>query len=337
MKLKRILSFVLAVAMTLSLCPDIVLPTDAADDYNLLTNGDFTQGSTGWTNNGIAPAATISDGVLTLANQKTASGDARTYSAMQLSPGTYQISFDVKGTPAQYRPYVGVSKNYWTNDYGQYFMYHYSLNDTTWTTITETFTVPESAADANTGLAPVYVTIWGSNDSFAPLTQMQFDNFAVRKVLNVSAELRDAALSEDIKTVPQGVGYTNTLTPTTGYEISKVTVTMGGTEVADAYDAQTGKISIPAVTGELHIQVETAEIDTTNLLSNGNFTQGSTGWTSNGIAPEATVSGGVLTLPAEKTASGDARTYQTVQLAPGSYQLSFDVKARLPSTVPMWV
>ena len=326
MKLKRILSFVLAVAMTLSLCPDIVLPTDAADDYNLLTNGDFTQGSTGWTNNGIAPAATISDGVLTLANQKTASGDARTYSTMQLSSGTYQISFDVKGTPAQYRPYVGVSKNYWTNDYGQYFMYHYSLNDTTWTTITETFTVPESAADANTGLAPVYVTIWGNNGSYAPLTQMQFDNFAVRKVLNVSAELRDAALSEDIKTVPQGVGYTNTLTPTTGYEISKVTVTMGGTEVADVYDAQTGKISIPAVTGDLHIQAEAIALDAGNLLFNGSFNQGSNGWTGNGIAPEATISDGVLTLPAEKTASGDARTYQALQLAPGSYQLSFDVK-----------
>ena len=98
MKLKRVLSFILIAAMMVSFCYSIALPIGAADDYNLLINGNFEQGNTGWANNGIAPAATIADGVLTLSTERTASGDARTYYAMQLAPGTYQLSFDVKGT-----------------------------------------------------------------------------------------------------------------------------------------------------------------------------------------------------------------------------------------------
>jgi hypothetical protein len=219
---------------------------------------------------------------------------------MQLAPGTYQLTFDAKGTPAQYRPYVGVSKNYWTNDYGQYFLYNYSLSDSNWTTITETFTVPASAADANTGLAPVYVTVWNSNGSYAPLTEMQLDNFAVRKLVNVTTELNNASLTTDIKTLLHGQSYVNTVTANAGYEISKVTVTMGGTEVANAYDAATGKISIAAVTGDLHIQVETVAIDATNLLVNGTFNQGTTGWANNGIAPVAVIADGVLTLSTGK-------------------------------------
>ena len=116
MKLKKVLSFILAAAMMLSFFPSIALPTSAADDYNLLINGNFEQGNTGWTHNAITPAATISDGVLTVTAEKASGGDARSYNMMQLTPGTYQISFDAKGTPNKYRPYVGVSKNYWTND-----------------------------------------------------------------------------------------------------------------------------------------------------------------------------------------------------------------------------
>ncbi len=324
MKLKKALSILLVAVMLVSVAPGIALPIRAADDYNLLTNGSFDQGNTGWANNGIAPAATIADGVLTLPAQKTASGDARTYQAMQLAPGSYQISFDVKGTPDKYRPYVGISKNYWTNDYGQYFMYNYPLSETAWTTVTETFTVPDSAAGAD-GLAPVYVTVWNSS-SYAPLTEMFLDNFAVYKLMKVSAQLSNAALSAEIATVAQGQSYENTVTPAAGYEISKVTVTMGGTEVTGAYDPNSGKICIAAVTGDLHIQVEAAAESGNNLLTNGNFSQGSTGWASNGIAPAATIADGVLTLPAQKTASGDARTYQAMQLTPGSYQISFDVK-----------
>ena len=404
MKLKRVLSLILAAAMLLSYFPGIAIPVRAADDYNLLVNGSFDQGNAGWANNGIAPVATIGNGVLTISAGKTASGDARTYYAMQLAPGKYQLSFDVKGIPAQYRPYVGVSKNYWTNDYGQYMLYNYNLSDSQWTTVTETFTVPASAADANTGLAPVYVTIWNSNGSYAPVTEMQFDNFAVRKMLKVTATLSNAALSSEITALAQGQGYENTVTASAGFEISKVTVTMGGTEVANAYDAATGMISIPvvtgdlhiqvetaqllkvtatlsnaalsseitalaqgqgyentvtasagfeiskvtvtmggaevanaydaatgkisiaAVTGDLHIQVETAAIDATNLLVNGTFNQGNTGWSNNGIAPIAVIADGVLTLSTGKTASGDARTYNVMQLAPGTYQLTFDAK-----------
>ena len=293
---------------------------------NLFANGRFDKGDAGWANNGIAPVAVIADGVLTLSTGKTASGDARTYYVMQLAPGTYQISFDAKGTPSAYRPYVGVSKNYWTNDYGQYMLYNYNLSDSKWTTITETFTVPASAADTATGLAPVYVTIWNSNGSYAPVTEMQFDNFALWKLLDVTAELNGAALSKEIRTVLPGQSYENTVTVKEGYEISRVTVTMGGAEVANAYDAATGKIRIPVVNGDLHIQVKTLVIAGKNLLVNGSFDQGNTGWANNGITPAAVIADGVMTLPAGKTASGDARTYNAMQLAPGTYQISFDAK-----------
>ena len=304
----------------------IQVKTAAIDIYNLISNGDFEQGSTGWANNGIAPVATIEGGALKVSTGKTASGDARTYNAMQLAPGTYQLSFAVKGRPGEYRPYVSVSKNYWSNDYGQYFMNKYGLSDTGWTTITEIFTVPESAADAATGLAPVYVTVWTSNTAYAPVTEMLFDNFEVRRVLNVTAELGGAALSSQIKTVIQGRSYENTLTANAGYKITQVTVTMGGVEVANAYDEATGKITVPAVTQDLHIQVKTVAVDVNNLIGNGNFEQGSTGWANNGIAPAATIEDGVLKVSTGKTASGDARTYNAMQLAPGTYQLSFDVK-----------
>jgi len=306
---------------------DLHIQVQAAqtDLGNELVNGNFDLGAAGWANNGIAPAATVADGVLTLPAQKTASGDARTYAALQLAPGTYQLSFDVKGTPVKYRPYVGVSKNYWTNDYGQYFMYDYSLSDTDWTTVTETFTIPESAAGAD-GLAPVYVTIWNSNQAYAPATEMQFDNFAVRKLLKITTELSNVTLSQTITEVAQGLSYENTVAADDGCAVSKVTVKMGGVVVPNAYDPQTGKLRIAAVTGDLLIQIEAAATDPSNLLTNGNFDQGNTGWANNGIAPTASISDGVLTLPAEKTASGDARTYAALQLAPGAYQLSFDVK-----------
>jgi hypothetical protein len=114
-------------------------------------------------------------------------------------------------------------------------MYDYNLSETEWTKVTASFIVPESAADANTGLAPVYVTIWSSNGSVAPVTEMQFDNFTVHKGLMVTTELSNAKLSADVKAVLPGQSYVNTVTAIPGYAISKVTVTMGGTEVTDAY------------------------------------------------------------------------------------------------------
>ncbi len=325
MKLKRVLSFILTVAMMVSLCPSIVLPADAADDYNLITNGNFDQGETGWEKNQHFTAGSVTDGVLVLPTTKTPSGDAIFYQSMNLAPGTYQLTFDGKGTANQYRPILYIGTNQWSNAYGKHFLKDFGFGEE-WNTATVQFTIPESAANTNTGLAPVYVSLWTSSGSYAPETEMQLDNFAVRKLINVSTELNNATLSQKITTVVQGQSYENTVTANTGYEISKVTVTMGGEKVANAYDAATGKISISAVTGDLSIQVETVATDATNLLVNGNFNQGNTGWANNGIAPTATISNGVLTLSAEKTTSGDARTYNVMQLVPGTYQLSFDVK-----------
>ena len=113
-------------------------------------------------------------------------------------------------------------------------MYRYDLRDDQWTTITEVFTVPESAADPNTGLAPVVVTVWNSNTAFAPVSEMHFDNFEVRKVLKVTTQLTNASLQKQIAGVVKGQDYVNTVVPTPGFEITQVVVKMGGvTEVKE--------------------------------------------------------------------------------------------------------
>jgi hypothetical protein len=59
---KRMLSWVLALALlTTCAISGLVLPASANE--NLLTNGDFEQGTTGWENNG---ETIVSDGSFTL-------------------------------------------------------------------------------------------------------------------------------------------------------------------------------------------------------------------------------------------------------------------------------
>ena len=84
----------------------------------------------------------------------------------------------------------------------------------------------------------------------------------------VTATLSHVTSSNAATTVEDGTAYAATLTAASGYEISAVTVTMGGTDVtATAYDGATGVVSIASVTGNVTITA-TAVIHTsyTNLV-----------------------------------------------------------------------
>ena len=71
MKLKRILSLILAAIMVLSYLPETTIVARAADDYNLLTNGNFDQGETGWGKNAHFTAGSVTDGALVVSTTKT--------------------------------------------------------------------------------------------------------------------------------------------------------------------------------------------------------------------------------------------------------------------------
>jgi hypothetical protein len=202
MKLKRVLSLILAAVIVLSYLPRTVITARAAEDYNLLTNGNFDQGETGWGKNANFTAGSVKDGVLVLPTTKT-NGDAIFYQSMNLVPGTYQLTFDGKGTANAYRPLLYIGINQWSKVYGEHFLKNFGFGEE-WKTATVQFTIPESAADANTGLAPVYVSLWTSNNSFAPESEMQFDNFAVKKLLKVTTNLSNAVLSSEITGVALG-------------------------------------------------------------------------------------------------------------------------------------
>lgn len=58
--------------------------------------------------------------------------------------------------------------------------------------------------------------------------------------------------------VVYGDSYSTTITPTSGYKIDSVTVTMNGTPINQAWDRTTGKLTIGSVTGPVVITVNTS-------------------------------------------------------------------------------
>ena len=72
--------------------------------------------------------------------------------------------------------------------------------------------------------------------------------------LTASYTLTKVTSSNTAATLYTNDFYTTTLTPDSGYEITTVTVTMGGVDITtDVYDSDTGVITIPCVTGNIAI------------------------------------------------------------------------------------
>lgn len=86
----------------------------------------------------------------------------------------------------------------------------------------------------------------------------------------ITAELVNVASSNRTSSVTEGASYSTTLTANDGYEISSVTVFMGGVDVtADVY--ADGVISIPAVTGNVEIVASAteSEVKEPELITDG--------------------------------------------------------------------
>lgn len=90
----------------------------------------------------------------------------------------------------------------------------------------------------------------------------------------VTNNLTDVTNSNSATRVTQGGSYSATLTPTSGYTINSVTVTMGGNDVTGtAYSS--GTISIANVTGDIVITAVATQRQATLLSITATFSQGS--------------------------------------------------------------
>lgn len=85
---------------------------------------------------------------------------------------------------------------------------------------------------------------------------------------SITNTLTNVTTSNDTVAAEDGTSYTATLTAKSGYTLGEVTVKMGGTDItATAYNADTGVISIAAVTGDVVITAKaTKEVSYHNLV-----------------------------------------------------------------------
>lgn len=108
---------------------------------------------------------------------------------------------------------------------------------------------------------------------------------AIANARSVTYALTNAASSNTASIVNDGDSYTTILSANSGYALSSVTVTMGGIDITDSvYNADTGNVSIPAVTGNVVITAA-AVVSRTDVLrqsvsSDGTPYNGGTGYKS---------------------------------------------------------
>lgn len=108
---------------------------------------------------------------------------------------------------------------------------------------------------------------------------------AISNARSITYALTNAASSNTASFVNDGGSYTTTLTANSGYALSSVTVTMGGTDITNtAYNANTGLVSIASVTGDVVITA-VAVVSRTDVLrqsvsSDGTPYNGGTGYKS---------------------------------------------------------
>lgn len=76
----------------------------------------------------------------------------------------------------------------------------------------------------------------------------------------ITKNLTKASLSNSANQVVSGATYVSSVTPSNGYEVNSVFVTMGGEEVQNAYDSNTNKITVRNVIGDLSISVAASKI-----------------------------------------------------------------------------
>lgn len=139
-------------------------------------------------------------------------------------------------------------------------------------------------ADYNTNT--LHVIRIGRGDSY----DVDLSNAEVSENYSVVYNLTNVASSSTVSSIAKGEAYTATLTATSG-TIKSVVVTMGGTDITStAYNANTGSISISAVTGAIVItavaMADAPTGDYTNVLltalsADGKSVYNGKGWKEN--------------------------------------------------------
>lgn len=82
----------------------------------------------------------------------------------------------------------------------------------------------------------------------------------------VTYSLINASSSSTARSVPEGRTYTTTLSANTGYVMKEVSVSMGGTVLPNAYNSNTGVVTVENVSGNIVISAVT-EIEPIDLLN----------------------------------------------------------------------
>lgn len=96
----------------------------------------------------------------------------------------------------------------------------------------------------------------------------------------VTQTLENVSSSNGGTSVQAGTAYTTTLTAADGYTLDTVTVTMGGVDITStAWDADTGAVSINAVTGDIVItaSASAATLDTSPAIAKTGYSLNSNG------------------------------------------------------------
>lgn len=100
-----------------------------------------------------------------------------------------------------------------------------------------------------------------------------------KSVYTISNTLTHTTASTDVISVEYGSSYMNGYTAESGYEISAARVFMGGSDITStAWNAQTGTVSIPSVTGNIQIVVTSTligysvSVTATNATGNNDVT-----------------------------------------------------------------
>lgn len=91
------------------------------------------------------------------------------------------------------------------------------------------------------------------------------ENITNYKVTN---NLTNITTNNNAASIAEGANYIATLTPTSGYKVTNVIVTMGGTTVENAYDSSTGIITVNNITGNIVITASAAQIVTYTITQN---------------------------------------------------------------------
>lgn len=125
----------------------------------------------------------------------------------------------------------------------------------------------------------------------ADFAQNAVDGTDIETYYSISRSLTHCTLSNSATSVASGNGYTANVAASTGYTLSSVAVTMGGTDITSTVYSN-GRISIPAVTGNVTITAVATADASAGLFDNATWFNGY--WNASGTS--ATIKSGTTYL-----------------------------------------